>query len=401
MKKINTQLVFIILKSIGLLISLLFVNCMVHGFTNFGNIDVAEFISANIKYCNKEEKTNRVIFEMNPNNKNEPFFKNNKQAVAILSNIQKNAVFLTWDTENEEFTSSNATASSVQIYGISSRGNLNTLPFGLKLLAGDYDESVFNSYDLFESDPKIKGVYISQSVCFSLFPNVNADDVIGKRIENANLKEPLTIKGVCANDSILNGYDKEGRFIVGNHLNFSTYYDYERLILKLDDNFNTNYSIFKKLFYSNSWIPPFSEKAYIKLSFVNNEWLESESKIVFNNSSSVPSFLPIVFDILYIPIGFVFFIFLSNYLKRKTISNLPFVCISLFIIMFLNWLSEKIINKQVWFGIHIVGGPVFSLVYSSFGTILLILGFVGAFYYFKYKGKNAVIFKDSYYQIDI
>ena len=398
--KIRKELIFKILKIAALAVGVLLTNCLVFGFTNFGHLDVAEYISSNISSCKKEERTDKTIFEMKPINTKEVFFKTNRQAVAILSNFQKDSMYLTWQTEEENFSSDYSSTLQTHIYGITSRGNAQTIPFGLKILEGNFKSDYFNSYDYTESDP-INYVYISKSLCGVLFPTLSLKESIGKEISNDKLTKNLIVAGVCADETIFNCYHENDYYIIGNHLNFSFRFDCERLVMKLDDNFNTNYSIFKKLFYSESWIPPFSEKAYIKLVFVDNEWLENEAKIVFLNSFAVPSFLPIVFDFFYLPIGFVAFAFVFKKDKLNFIKSVPFVCTSLFIILLLFWLAEKIISRQIWFGIHLVGAPVYSLIYAFFGTMMLTAGFIVSYYFYKHKQSKSIVSGDNFFEIDI
>lgn len=398
--KKHKQILICALKLMAISLTILFSNCMVFGFTNFGHLDVAEFISSNLSSCKKESKTGRVLFEMGPTNKIEPFFKNNKQAVAILSSIQNNSVFLTWDSYQELFYSEEFSFEGPTLYGVSGRGKDSEIPFDLKLISGSFSPDYFNTYNLNESDP-INYAYISKGFCESLFPSQSFDDVIGLSITNPKLNRELIVAGVCSNESILNNYGDNDCYIVANHLNFSTKFEYEKMIIKIKDVFNTSYSLFKKIFYSESWIPPFSEKAYIKLNFCDNSWLENEAVVVYNNSSGVPQFIPLLFVVFYFVIGFCcsFLLFKSNIIKA--LRNLPFVCLSIFVVLFLFWLAKIINSGQVWFGIHIVGSPVYSLVYVSFGILLLIGGLLAGHYLKKSRGQNLTNNRKDYYQIDI
>lgn len=350
----------------------LILNCLTLGFTNFGHSDVAEFISSNISLCEKEAKTNRTVFEMIPDNRIQPFFKNNKQAVALLANFKDSSVFLTWDTSDELFTTDYASSPSL-VFGMSGKGKSKSIPFGLKLVAGNFESSYFDTYYLYENDD-INYIYISEALCADLFPNIEYSNVVGKELSNINLKRSMIVAGICKNDTILTNDVNDVKFIVGNHLNFSTYFDYEKMVLKLDDNIDTNYSIFKSLFYSNGFIPPFSDRAYIKLSFNNNEWLEKEARIVYSNTYNMPNYLPFIFALFYLPIGSIFPFIIGKEIYKKY-NSIPFFCISLCIIFLSFSLAELINSHKVWFGIHIIGAPVYSIVFEVLAILLLYIGF--------------------------
>ena len=359
----------------GFLLIFLVLNISLLTTLNFGHLTVAEYLASNISVTKKEESTNRTILYMESTKEYEQFFKNNYQAVARVARSQKNSTFMTWNTEEEYFTFDDSSVGNVNIYGLSNRGEMTEVPFNIKLLAGEFDGTYFNSYNALPPDSEYK-IIISSSLSQELFPGDEYENVIGKQIVNDKISQPLVVMGIANDQNIINGYKNTDKFIIGNHLYFSGRFTNEKMVLKLEDNFDTNYTIFKYFFQSNAWINPLTDKAYIKMNFLENDWLRVEAIKVMNNNFGFLGALPIFLTLLYLPLGILGFylIYLQN--SFTLVINFKIVSLSLFINLLLFYLAGIIIKGANIGGLHLVGAPIFGLVYVFTALILTILGFM-------------------------
>ena len=92
-----------------------------------------------------------------------------------------------------------------------------------------------------------------------------------------NTDSIFTIDAVCSDKCLMTDFTEGQKFVISCANNFSSYFDEEKVVLKLEDNKDRNISIFNFIFYGNGFASPLAEYSNLSFNMYENNWLYSSA----------------------------------------------------------------------------------------------------------------------------
>lgn len=348
-------------------------------FSNFNSINTADYLANAVRIGKKNPKTKRFEFCLQYNTNNNVWFKYNYNAVSGISSLNSmNSSYMTYQSkEISEFLTYPLVypeqSDVIDFIGITN-GRENFVPLDFKPIYGDYNSS---NYDcLIQDKDDVNRVMISETfanIISNAMGIIDKAELIGKNIITTN-DLILTIDCIVEDQCLPNDYESNKLFIAANYLLFSTRFKDETFVFKLKDKYNTNYTLFNKLFLVGNFPKYFEPNSILSIQIVDNPWMVNEVKTIYLGKESNYLFPLFLFIFCYAILGF----FANKKLIFRNDKHLfsEIKCF-LFIFAFLAFyaLLQLVFNGLYIFGIHINTYLSFSGVAELFIIILFFIGY--------------------------
>lgn len=372
----NKLLGKVFLQFIAFVFCALIVDCSCIILINKRAPNVADFISQNIKDCEKTEKTGTVDFDFNIiDGRRGWFYSNHEATTSLLNYSDKGNTFIEF-LFNDTLWNFESTQIEIAADGIGCAPNLTSKKLlDLDLVYGSY---VIENYKAKENTMERDEYHCVVSETFSKELLSKSDSsletMIGAKFSNSSNTKTFIIDGICKDTTIANC--DNNNFIVACYRAFD--YEHSKMILKyraFNDKY-TNFTFFKNLFYSTAWQPPIStnKNAFMILSCEKNPWIVEETISIFSEKPSKINFLvPLLF--VYLVFSFFSPLLISNVIKKDDHIINVILCLVLFFGCFS--ISSLIVDKLILFNRHLIGKPIDIIIYE---LIVIILSFIFHFF---------------------